>query len=954
MAVCLKQRLVLLATLITQTVNMIAGIETVENGFPALTGNVVFNGEGKGTFGLYDASNELAERKTVFDVTATADFDAGTVGLNIKNTQCVSANCSSLFTASDYNFSTSLGFTGNSMRKTTTFSVDSSINMSGIVDARFYGAGAKEFGGTFGFNNTLTNDAYYYGAFGAQRDSIFTNLSPDTSIATQKTVALAGAHTSLTTAAVDTSGDSADDKAFTMNALSVQNNLSENYSRTKLSSLWASSEITQATTISKVSNSSTTLTFNAAGNISAVTAYLSGDGNSDYTADTDTGATSTLFGSTITGAVATQATDINVDRSSVFGFAADYMAYISWNLIEDENTLDNGLLSDNINTISGMMLAGIETTDAEIFTTAKSKFTGKGTGVYGSVVNGALASYNTDYVVTAIVDYTALNMGISTSETACIGDCTGINVPTELNFNTVASFSDGGNTPAATNAISGTIMSGDLSGTLDARFYGTGTDKANELGGTFILADSSNNSYYYGAFGTSRNNVAPFAFGITDSYISNEINAGNSQVASLGGSYVSLSEVSTGANTDGTAKTATLDAVAVNSTKNIDYERPSNSIAWTETEELKIDRTIMTSQIANSGSNAPAVSLTFDGDGNISGVTAFADVDYIATGTASSSTSFTGTATIGSKVNTVNVERGSSFFGFNSEYMAYIGWNASVDADLTVANTTTTANSNSLNGAMIAGVETDVVDIPTENQAQFSGQGTGVYTSVTEQYNTNFVVATTVDFTSKTADFATSNTVCTGTCVGVTVPSALDFSITGAVFDDGGNTVNNISFSEDTASRQIRLDARFYGADSAEEMGGTFALANKNGGAIDYHYHGAFGGKISPIAFFDDQDSPIGGKPGLSTDNFYIGDDNRTVVGYALMVHSNRVVEYSRADAAASWGAGDLSAINIETNNNKATNSPRISIEQGSGGRIKNLELYFDDKKYTSNKEFEQ
>ncbi|MCH9843875.1 MAG: transferrin-binding protein-like solute binding protein, partial [Alphaproteobacteria bacterium] len=271
------------------------------------------------------------------------------------------------------------------------------------------------------------------------------------------------------------------------------------------------------------------------------------------------------------------------------------------------------------------------------------------------------------------------------------------------------------------------------------------------------------------------------------------------------------------------------------------------------------------------------------------------------------------------------------------------------EADLDgVSNTTTEANANTLNGAMIAGVET--TNIPTENIIQFRGKGTGVYTSATQQYNTTFTAQTTVDFTDKTADFTTDNTACTGACSGITVPSSLNFGITGASFADGGNNaVNNIAFTEDTSARQVRFDARFYGSE-AEELGGTFALHNKQG---NYHYHGAFGGEESPIIFFEDKTTTIGfgnsSEVGNLTTNAFF-ESNETVIATSLVVHSNRLVNYSRANASDAWGVGELSAIKIETNNHHAATAPRIRVGIGSFSKIDRVDIYFDDKKYRSSK----
>ncbi|MCH9843949.1 MAG: hypothetical protein K0U39_00400, partial [Alphaproteobacteria bacterium] len=736
----------------SQTGRMIAGIETANEGFPALTGDVIFNGKGKGTYGYYDAADRLTTRNTVFDVVATTDFTARTVGLAVKNTKCV-GTCTS-FTASSYNFSTALSFASDSNNDVNTTSVNSISKetmfddnhglMKGTVDARFYGTGAKEFGGAFAFTSLDDGSTkrYYYGAFGAVRGDIFSNASHDESILTQKTTAIAQNaaatpvdYASLTAASADTANAVA--KSFTLNALTVHSNLAENYTRIATDKAWNSGELTQSATLTKVKNSSASFTFAANGNLSAVTAHLSADGTGDYSADTISTPTATALSANIMGAASDETTSINVDRSTIFGFDSAYMAYISWNIAQDENALNGTMLSGNISNIDGMMIAGMETADNGISTTAKNKFTGKGSGIYGNVVDDAIAEYDTSFKVTAIVDYEALNMALTTSETTCTGTgnaCDNITVPNALNFSATASFSNGdANNPAATNAISSSaVTAGDLTGTLDARFYGTGTDNANEMGGTFALRNANAHSYYYGVFGTTRDGLAPFAFGVTNAYVFDTVVAANPQMTSVkdqddsdvvADSLAAISTMADSATDANATISATLQAVAVLNTKNIDYERQTTTgTVWTATEELKIARTITTSQVT-SQSAMPAVKLTFDNDGNISGVTVYADADYTATGTASSSTGFTGM--MGDTV--INVDRSEDFFGFESQNMAYIGWSADTEADLDgVSNTTTEANANTLNGAMIAGVET--TSIPTADIVQFRGKGTGVYT----------------------------------------------------------------------------------------------------------------------------------------------------------------------------------------------------------------------------------
>ncbi len=44
-----------------------------------------------------------------------------------------------------------------------------------------------------------------------------------------------------------------------------------------------------------------------------------------------------------------------------------------------------------------------------------------------------------------------------------------------------------------------------MEGFAEARFYGTGDNAADELGGTFAMIDSASEQYYYGVFGGKQN-----------------------------------------------------------------------------------------------------------------------------------------------------------------------------------------------------------------------------------------------------------------------------------------------------------------------------------------------------------------------------------------------------------------------------------------------------------------
>ena len=147
----------------------------------------------------------------------------------------------------------------------------------------------------------------------------------------------------------------------------------------------------QTIAMARVTGSAASLEFNAAGNISSVTAYLNGN---IYTADSFNSLSDTVVFAPITvGADDATIARLVVDRSgNFFGFNApsNYMSYVGWNLIRSDEGLskDSGKLTDATYHIGGNMIAGIETpnpdgADAFLSIDGNALFKGKGRGSYG-------------------------------------------------------------------------------------------------------------------------------------------------------------------------------------------------------------------------------------------------------------------------------------------------------------------------------------------------------------------------------------------------------------------------------------------------------------------------------------------------------------------------------------------------------------------------------------------
>ncbi|MCH9843930.1 MAG: transferrin-binding protein-like solute binding protein, partial [Alphaproteobacteria bacterium] len=729
---------------------MLAGIDTANDRIP-LAATIDFTGKGRGTYA--DAIND-SSYETIFDVTASVDFGRNEVTISSSDT-CKASDCMNA-TESGLDFSTAtLSYRGNNISADANADGIGAGALSGQLDARFYGDVAWEFGGSFAMRD-VSNQSYYYGVFGAQRSGIDVVIFDD-NIANER-VSVAQTNNINTQFLANQSyvslSDIRDD-SFTMRGLSVYTADQTDSTRAPSHQLTEGDSV-QTISIARLRGGAASLTFDGDGAVSGVTAY----------ADADYG-------------------NATADRSSdFFGFDSNYMAYISWNVA---NQPDANALTNRVTAINGNMLVGVESNTLP--SAGSAEFHGKGRGNYGDSSDKDEA-YETIFDILAIVNFTASNVTF-TSSNSCKNidgaDCDdgGADRVDRLNFST-------GTLSYTGNDITGIVNAGTLKGTLDARFYGTGNEAAQELGGTFAVVDST--SYYYGAFGAQLfDDFEPRNF-ITFSAVET-VTAPHSQIISVGDQPL----------TAAADKTVILQGLSVAKNDNSNYARQTNGVGWTETAKLKIDRRITTSRITSS-----AVALIFDENGAISGVTAYADADY----------------------SNATADR-SAIFGFDSDYMAYISWGSTK----TELGDGIKDSIYDIDGMMLAGVETGA-SLFSAGRVVFNGKGGGTYGDATS-YGTDFDVTANVDFGDSNVTISSSNTACTSNCGSVAVPTYLNFT-TAAISYTG----NNISGAVSAGTLAGTLDARFYGS-AAQEFGGTFALAGNSN-----YYYGAFGARRNGVAPF--------------------------------------------------------------------------------------------------------
>ncbi len=833
---------------------MIAGFETAGNQIPNEIDNAnfaVFKGVGGGEYSDYPAKNTVhySYQTLGFDITANVDFGARTVALQTQNTggcititeggDCVAVSLSQL------NFTSTLTYDAG---KNNISGTVATAGMSGTANAKFYGTGddvAHELGGTFGMKSD-TNE-YYYGWFGAQCTQSCdysapviptptTTISIGNDIATTGTPALETLGYDSLTAASDGANTDNATKTLILEGLGVQLYGKVTYNRDEPTTVWNDDHIASYDNIiSNINTPRLSFTFDADGNISEASFYV---GDKIYTAindgemideEDDETSDNLEFISKINDndnyAVLSLGRELKSDTDSSFSFISQYMIASIWGVIGDTLSYDDTTLTaDSHNYYIGYSFAGLETAGGNIPTNiGNTVFKGGGNGNYATPTN----DYSVEFDLTADVDFSertvdlmAINSGEYCDDDA--ENCTET-LLSQLNFTTTLTYD------AGQNNISGDVTNVDgMSGTADARFYGTGTNAAKELGGTFALA--STDSYYYGLFGVTCGQSC------NDSSSPNTGGGDNT-----GGGTVTLNALDTlpSKNSqrvdyieyarfdDFRNQTVRLGGMAVTLIDISKYTRPED-VSWLSAfrkDELQID-----SQITPTRITSPVVALTFDDYGNISGITSQYIKEYTATAnTPLSGTSFTGTYDDDDVSIDVKVDR-STIFGFDSESMAYIEWNASENLD--VRDSMFEQTLHDIDGMMIVGVGEDSF-FENEGTAEFIGKGVGVYGTKTAKDDVTFDVKAYIYFETGMLTIRTENTACVTACnTGVTA-STLNI-------DTGSN---NFTVTLDSTLTGT-LDARFYGGD-ARELGGTFALAE----ADTRYYYGAFGAQRGDIKF---------------------------------------------------------------------------------------------------------
>ena len=588
-------------------------------------------------------------------------------------------------------------------------------------------------------------------------------------------------------------------------------------------------------------------------------------------------------------------TNATADRSNIFGFTANYMAHISWNLAKDRDSLNN-TTEDNIYDIDGIMLAGIQTADDDIPISGSAEFNGKGKGVYGSETE----NYNTIFDVTANVNFTGRDVIFTFSNTCKIVACAD-NSPdrlTDLDFSTgkIKFAADANSAP--TNNISGDVtLTGGLAGKLDARFYGRGENNfAKELGGTFALVNATNKNYYYGAFGGqymetrnyilnkdvvtltlekdeqawNRNDPAPDKHvqeAVPDVNAPTYIDTNDENKVKY--SYESIDDLRNDASlADETTLSITLPLLGTHRYYRWNYQRHDSSTDWGNGNFINN---------ANIVSNANSVvtlnyhvkngKVYFQGKDGTEGIVLYRKTfnvngeeitnRYAGNTGVDNRTFFKGNI-IGidekAETNFIRLFKGDesgqgyiNYFGFVPKNIIALSWYIAEDKNLLGADNLE-ANTETNFGRFIAGLETGrnygngaFGAIPETGNVTFIGKGTGNYGYVRPQYTGSsvskreqlyFNIVAYVDFATKKIDFSTYNTCYVTTCT--IKRKGLDFNTTISF------TANNIASNVTTSNGLLtgKLETRFYGK-AAEEFGGSFALIGIND---DIYYYGIFAG----------------------------------------------------------------------------------------------------------------
>ncbi len=855
----------------TNTGSIITGMETNANAFPTSNSNITFIGKGRGYYSDLGAEQSY---ETIFDVTADVNFSVNNITIKTRNTckaldnaDCADEDGADRLDAT-HDFSTEQLSFANAQKEAVNHIVDTNVSagsLTGTLDARFYGDDVTELGGTFALADASKN-IYYHGAFGSHSSNYYklsfnevTHVATDASL--QQTVSIPKYtyidnyeeividYQSFLHVVTDTKAT--DNRVLTLNALMVQANDNTQYIRSNVNIAWSdeNTNTIRDVELSRVTQPSVSLVFDADGDISALTAYFA-----DKTYHITNMADSSGAVIDVTGLLETATKmAVEIDRKAVFGFDSIYMAHISWEFSRIQADISTTANSDNIFTNTGSIVTGIET-EITAFPTigADVAFTGTGRGYYSDL--DAEQNYQTIFDTTAIVNFVDKNVTIkieNTCKAVDAADCADENGADRLDathdFSTKQlSFANA--LKEAVNHITDTdINAGDLTGTLDARFYGA---QATELGGTFALTDTDNNSYYHGVFGSQRDYIERFAVVATNHADLDPELPSPKVIPTLPHDDFAVAVLA--------AKDSTfiMNGFAMSAKARTTYTRDEADVnkTWANSMATITSDKSPTTITRNTGA---IFEMSFDSaTDTISAVTLYVDDQKHEsannTATISKDRQYSGTITNPniSGAKTIKASRkfdAKSFSnGFTSNYMASVSWElqktaSDRDDDLLQDDIY------KIQGIGFAGLETPVADIPNDitGNTEFVGEGSGLYYSsgfdIATAKATQFEIEADINFAARTAQFKSTNT-----SAGGSDSSNLDF--TTGIIDYRKDRNQIIGDVATNGGMKGTLEARFYGpADrtskntfiSTTNIGGIFSMQDPN--IVDAIYQGSFG-----------------------------------------------------------------------------------------------------------------
>ncbi len=178
---------------------------------------------------------------------------------------------------------------------------------------------------------------------------------------------------------------------------------------------------------------------------------------------------------------------IQISNQYPFGFPAKYMAYLSWQTEVRNIPIPSEEGEPYLSVIEqSMMITGFETETIPIDGTAIFNGAGHGFYYYGRTNKKQIL-----FDVTANVNFSARNVKLNTHNV----QKQGIPIP-ELSFDSTLRYD------AGRNHLTGDVAADGMQGKIEARFYGTGDNAAQELGGIFAM--ENDDKLYHGAFGAKR------------------------------------------------------------------------------------------------------------------------------------------------------------------------------------------------------------------------------------------------------------------------------------------------------------------------------------------------------------------------------------------------------------------------------------------------------------------